>query len=65
MRLTALTLPRRKQAAGRDTRSMIRQHQFIKVELVSIATPETSKDEHERMLACAEEVLRRLDLHYA
>ena len=51
-------------AAGRDTRGMIRQHQFSKVELVSIATPETSKDELERMLACAEEVLRRLDLHY-
>ena len=43
---------------------MIRQHQFTKVELVSITTPEQSKDEHERMLACAEEVLRRLDLHY-
>ena len=43
---------------------MIRQHQFTKVELVSITTPEQSKDEHERMLACAEEVLRRLELHY-
>ena len=43
---------------------MIRQHQFNKVELVSITTPEQSKDEHERMLSCAEEVLRRLDLHY-
>jgi seryl-tRNA synthetase len=43
---------------------MIRQHQFTKVELVSITTPENSKDEHERMLACAEEVLRQLDLHY-
>jgi len=43
---------------------MIRQHQFNKVELVSITTPETSKNEHERMLACAEEILRRLDLHY-
>src|SRR5256885_2930142 len=43
---------------------MIRQHQFTKVELVSITAPETSKDEHERMLACAEEVLRQLDLHY-
>ena len=43
---------------------MIRQHQFTKVELVSITTPEQSKDEHERMLSCAEEVLRRLDLHY-
>src|SRR4051812_40971632 len=51
-------------AAGRDTRGMIRQHQFTKVELVSITTPETSRDEHERMLACAEEVLRQLDLHY-
>jgi seryl-tRNA synthetase len=51
-------------AAGKDTRGMIRQHQFDKVELVSITTPEQSSDEHERMLACAEEVLRRLDLHY-
>src|SRR5215468_4417672 len=51
-------------AAGKDTRGMIRQHQFNKVELVSITTPEESRDEHERMLACAEEVLRRLDLHY-
>jgi len=51
-------------AAGKDTRGMIRQHQFDKVELVSIATPEQSGDELERMLACAEEVLRRLDLHY-
>ncbi len=51
-------------AAGRDTRGMIRQHQFTKVELVSITTPEQSKDEHERMLASAEEILRRLDLHY-
>jgi seryl-tRNA synthetase len=51
-------------AAGKDTRGMIRQHQFNKVELVSITTPEQSEDEHERMLACAEEVLRRLDLHY-
>jgi seryl-tRNA synthetase len=51
-------------AAGKDTRGMIRQHQFDKVELVSITTPEQSRDEHERMLACAEEVLRRLDLHY-
>jgi len=51
-------------AAGKDTRGMIRQHQFDKVELVSITTPEQSGDELERMLACAEEVLRRLDLHY-
>jgi seryl-tRNA synthetase len=66
MRLTALTPCFRAEAgaAGRDTRGMIRQHQFTKVELVSITTPETSKDEHERMLSCAEEVLRRLDLHY-
>jgi seryl-tRNA synthetase len=66
MRLTALTPCFRAEAgaAGRDTRGMIRQHQFTKVELVSITTPESSKDEHERMLACAEEVLRRLELHY-
>jgi seryl-tRNA synthetase len=66
MRLTALTPCFRAEAgaAGRDTRGMIRQHQFTKVELVSITTPENSKDEHERMLACAEEVLRRLGLHY-
>ena len=66
MRLTALTPCFRAEAgaAGRDTRGMIRQHQFTKVELVSITTPETSMDEHERMLACAEEVLRQLDLHY-
>jgi seryl-tRNA synthetase len=51
-------------AAGKDTRGMIRQHQFTKVELVSITAPEQSKDEHERMLACAEEVLKKLDLHY-
>ncbi len=66
MRFTALTPCFRAEAgaAGRDTRGMIRQHQFTKVELVSITTPETGKDEHERMLACAEEVLRQLDLHY-
>jgi seryl-tRNA synthetase len=51
-------------AAGKDTRGMIRQHQFTKVELVSITSPDQSRDEHERLLACAEEVLRRLDLHY-
>jgi len=51
-------------AAGRDTRGMIRQHQFEKVELVSIAAPEDSAAEHERMTACAEEVLKRLDLHF-
>jgi seryl-tRNA synthetase len=66
MRLTALTPCFRAEAgaAGRDTRGMIRQHQFTKVELVSITTPDKSKDEHERMLSCAEEVLRKLDLHY-
>jgi len=66
MRFTALTPCFRAEAgaAGRDTRGMIRQHQFTKVELVSIVTPENSRDEHERMLACAEEVLRQLDLHY-
>ncbi|MDE2284436.1 MAG: serine--tRNA ligase, partial [Hyphomicrobiales bacterium] len=66
MRLTACTPCFRAEAgaAGKDTRGMIRQHQFTKVELVSITTPGQSKDEHERMLSCAEEVLRRLDLHY-
>src|SRR5262247_3522405 len=66
MRLTACTPCFRAEAgaAGKDTRGMIRQHQFTKVELVSITTPENSRDEHERMLACAEEVLRRLELHY-
>jgi seryl-tRNA synthetase len=51
-------------AAGRDTRGMFRQHQFSKVELVSITTPEKSLEEQERMTACAEEVLKRLGLHY-
>jgi seryl-tRNA synthetase len=51
-------------AAGKDTRGMIRQHQFSKVELVSITTPEQSRDEHERMTACAETVLKRLGLPY-
>jgi seryl-tRNA synthetase len=66
LRFTACTPCFRAEAgaAGKDTRGMIRQHQFTKVELVSITTPEQSKDEHERMLSCAEEVLRRLDLHY-
>jgi seryl-tRNA synthetase len=66
IRLTACTPCFRAEAgaAGKDTRGMIRQHQFIKVELVSITTPEKSNDEHERMLACAEEVLKKLDLHY-
>jgi seryl-tRNA synthetase len=66
LRFTALTPCFRAEAgaAGKDTRGMIRQHQFTKVELVSITTPEQSKDEHERMLSCAEEVLRRLELPY-
>ena len=66
LRFTALTPCFRAEAgaAGRDTRGMIRQHQFNKVELVSVTTPETSKDEHERMTSCAEEILRRLGLHY-
>jgi seryl-tRNA synthetase len=51
-------------AAGKDTRGMIRQHQFEKVELVSITRPEDSHTEHERMTACAEEVLKRLGLAY-
>lgn len=66
LRLTACTPCFRAEAgaAGRDTRGMIRQHQFTKVELVSITTPEKSGEEHERMLACAEAVLKKLDLHY-
>ncbi|HWA30785.1 MAG TPA: serine--tRNA ligase [Rhizomicrobium sp.] len=51
-------------AAGRDTRGMIRMHQFSKVELVSITTPEKSNEEHERMTDCAQEVLKRLNLHH-
>ncbi len=66
MRVTALTPCFRAEAgsAGRDTRGMIRQHQFSKVELVSITTPEKSLEEHERMTAASEEVLKRLGLHY-
>ncbi|WID96418.1 serine--tRNA ligase [Bosea vestrisii] len=65
-RFTALTPCFRAEAgsAGRDTRGMLRQHQFEKVELVSITAPEKSREEHERMLACAENVLKKLDLHY-
>jgi seryl-tRNA synthetase len=51
-------------SAGKDTKGMIRQHQFTKVELVSIVPPEQSAAEHERMTACAEEILRRLELPY-
>mgnify|MGYP003666711622 CR=1 FL=1 len=66
LRFTALTPCFRSEAgsAGRDTRGMLRQHQFNKVEMVSITTPETSVDEHERMLTCAEAVLQKLGLHY-
>jgi len=66
LRFTAGTLSFRAEAgaAGRDTRGMIRQHQFKKVELVSITTPEQSREEHERMTACAETVLKRLGLHF-
>ncbi len=66
LRFTALTPCFRSEAgaAGRDTRGMIRQHQFYKVELVSITTPEQSTAEHERMTDCAEAVLRRLGLPY-
>jgi seryl-tRNA synthetase len=66
MRLTALTPCFRSEAgaAGRDTRGYIRQHQFEKVELVSIVRPEESEAEHERMTAAAESILRALDLPY-
>ncbi len=66
LRFTACTPCFRAEAgsAGRDTRGMIRQHQFTKVELVSITTPDQALAEHDRMLACAEAVLRKLDLHY-
>ena len=65
-RLTAYTPCFRSEAgaAGKDTRGMIRQHQFSKVELVSIAHPDKSDEEHERMTAAAEEILKRLGLHY-
>lgn len=66
LRLTALTQCFRSEAgsAGRDTRGFIRQHQFEKVELVSITTPEASDAEHERMTEAAEAVLNRLGLHF-
>ncbi|MCW5700573.1 MAG: serine--tRNA ligase [Rhodospirillales bacterium] len=65
-RVTAMTWCFRSEAgaAGKDTRGMIRQHQFTKVELVSVARPEESDSELERMTACAEEVLKRLGLAY-
>ncbi len=66
LRLTALTECYRSEAgaAGRDTRGMLRQHQFRKVELVSITAPEASAEEHERMTRCAEAVLRALGLTF-
>ena len=66
LRLTALTPCFRSEAgaSGKDTRGMIRQHQFYKVELVSITTPEQSEAEHERMVECAEMVLKRLELPF-
>ncbi len=66
LRLTALTNCFRAEAgsAGRDTKGMIRQHQFQKVELVSITTPEQSAEEHERMTNCAEAILKKLDLSF-
>ncbi len=66
VRYTAYTPCFRSEAgsAGKDTRGMIRQHQFSKVELVSIVHPDQSNAEHERMTNCAEEILKRLGLHY-
>jgi seryl-tRNA synthetase len=66
IRMTALTPCFRSEAgaAGKDTRGMIRQHQFHKVEMVSIAHPDRSDEEHERMTRCAETVLQRLGLPY-
>lgn len=66
LRMTAFTLCFRSEAgaAGKDTRGMIRQHQFEKVELVSVTTPEQSEDEHQRMTAAAEAVLQKLGLPY-
>ncbi|HTC08222.1 MAG TPA: serine--tRNA ligase [Acetobacteraceae bacterium] len=66
LRMTALTDCYRSEAgaAGRDTRGMLRQHQFRKVEMVSITHPDRSDEEHERMTQCAEEVLRRLEVPF-
>jgi seryl-tRNA synthetase len=66
LRMTALTPSFRSEAgaSGRDTRGMIRQHQFYKVELVSITTPDQSEAEHERMVGCAEAVLKALNLPF-
>ena len=66
LRMTALTPCFRSEAgaSGRDTRGMIRQHQFYKVELVSITAPDKSEEEHERMVGCAEAVLKALELPF-
>jgi seryl-tRNA synthetase len=66
LRMTAYTQCFRSEAgsAGRDTRGMIRQHQFSKVELVSITTPDKSNEEHERMVSCAEAILTKLELPF-
>ncbi len=66
LRMTALTACFRSEAgsAGKDTRGMLRQHQFYKVEMVSITAPEKSKEEHERMTACAETILKKLDIPF-
>jgi seryl-tRNA synthetase len=66
LRYTALTPCFRSEAgaSGKDTRGMIRQHQFYKVELVSITEPDKSEEEHERMVSCAEAILKRLELPF-
>lgn len=66
LRFTAYTPCFRSEAgsAGRDTRGMLRQHQFYKVEMVSITTPDQSADEHERMTKCAETILQKLNIPY-
>src|SRR5690606_25301378 len=66
LRMTALTPCFRSEAgsAGRDTRGMLRQHQFNKVELVSVTDEDSSLDELERMMSCASEVLKRLELPF-
>ena len=66
LRLTALTPCFRSEAgsAGKDTKGMIRQHQFYKVEMVSVVEPDKSRDEHDRMTECAETVLKKLDLKF-
>lgn len=66
LRMTAMTPCFRSEAgsAGKDTRGMIRQHQFYKVEMVSVTTPDQSAEEHERMTACAESILKKLELPF-